>query len=639
MSRFLIVFGMAFMLLAPVARAGQDVVNTRHNLSVSGPGTIKSATITQVCVFCHTPHNALPDAQLWNHLPTAETNYIMYDSSTLKTAVLPADQPTGKSRLCLACHDGTIALGALQNPPDGVTNDLAATLMTGRGDLTTDLSNDHPISFAYDAALFGTTGAELHDPSGLAAAGLPLEGDQLQCTTCHDPHEKDLAPFLRLTTADGTLCTTCHDKTGWAGSTHQNSTAAVAAADLDNRRPEWVQPTVAGNACLSCHAPHNAVNPERLIAKDGENTCYGCHDGTPASDIQGEFAKTGGIHPVADPLYAGLHDATKVEDAAGMPLHVECMDCHNPHTVTPGALPMVSFNPNDPTNNAIHTAPPAANSLIQGVTGLDINGAPTASVTYQYELCFKCHGRIGQDTCGTDRCGAPQTHGMIRQDMINGPPDLGGTPVDRSIRDRVVPGGGVVSWHPLYSNNGANNAEVPSLRTDIPAKINATDAIIYCTDCHNSDASAAAGGTGPDGPHGSSTPTTLEGMLALGYVLDINSSASDTASFALCYKCHDELTIKSTASFSKHDAHLGNRQGSCVKCHDPHGSFAYPRLLNFLWWSDGQIVIDCIRGKGGGTQPCDTSDGFSEPGWVDGPGMTGLCYLSCHGTGHAGKTY
>ena len=76
-----------------------------------------------------------------------------------------------------------------------------------------------------------------------------------------------------------------------------------------------------------------------------------------------------------------------------------------------------------------------------------------------------------------------------------------------------------------------------------------------------------------------------------------------------------------------------------MKCHDPHGSNAYPRLLNFLWWSDGQIVIDCIRNKGGGVQPCDTTTGFSAPGWVDGPGMTGECWMECHGTGHSPKTY
>jgi hypothetical protein len=314
-----------------------------------------------------------------------------------------------------------------------------------------------------------------------------------------------------------------------------------------------------------------------------------------------------------------------------MPLHVECMDCHNPHTVTSGALPMISFNPNSPSDPN-HTTAPAANSLIQGVTGIDINGNATVSVVNQYELCFKCHGRIGQNTCGSDRCGAPKTHGMIRADMISGPPDLGGIQVDRSIRDRVnssTPG--LLSWHPIESNNAANDSEVPSLRTDIP--LNTTTSLIYCTDCHNSDQSEASGGVGPNGPHGS----TEEGLLADGYVLDINSTASDTASYALCYKCHDELTIRSAASFNKHDAHLGNRQGSCMKCHDPHGSHQYPRLLNFLWWSDGQNVIDCLRQKGGGVQPCEVA--YPEPTWVDTGSFTGECWLSCHGTGHSGKTY
>lgn len=618
MKRFTLIVAAAVMLVSPTARAAQDVVNTRHNLSVFGPGTIKSGSVQEVCVFCHTPHNAQPAAQLWNHLPTAVVSYTPYSSTTL--AASPG-QPTGKSRICLSCHDGTVALGALANAPAG--NDLATTMLTtgDRGFIDTDLSNDHPISFAYDSALVGLN-PELADPAGI---GLPLEVDQLQCSTCHDPHEKDLQPFLRLTTLDGTLCTTCHQRAdSWPTSTHATSTASVAPADLDSRRAEWVAPTVKGNACLSCHGSHNTANPERLIAKDGENTCYGCHDGTPASNIQADFAKLG-RHPVANPLYSGLHDATKVEDPATMPLHVECMDCHNPHTVAPGALPMISYIATP------HSTPPLANALIQGVPGIDVNGNGIASVTNQYELCFKCHGRAGQDTCGTDRCGAPQVHGMIRADMISGPPNLGGLPIDRSIRDRVIEAQGPISWHPFETNNPANNTEVPSLRTDIP--LNTTTSLMYCTDCHNSNVSEAAGGTGPNGPHGS----TVEGLLAQGYVLDINSAASDTASYALCFKCHDELTIKSAASFNKHDAHIGNRQGSCFKCHDPHGSHQYPRLLNFLWWSDGQIIIDCLRQKGGGTQPCDAA--YPKPTWVDTGSFTGECWLSCHGTGHSGKTY
>ena len=57
-----------------------DVRNTRHNLSVTGPGSVKATTETQVCVFCHTPHagtqesdpNA-PPLPLWNRRLSGHT--------------------------------------------------------------------------------------------------------------------------------------------------------------------------------------------------------------------------------------------------------------------------------------------------------------------------------------------------------------------------------------------------------------------------------------------------------------------------------------------------------------------------------------------------------------------------------------
>ncbi len=640
MKRFSLILGIAFILAAPDARAAQDVTNTRHNLSSTPAAgvtrTFASSTVDEVCVFCHTPHNALPDAQLWNHLPTSAVTYTPYSSTTL--AASPG-QPTGTSRLCLACHDGTVALGALQNAPAG--NDMATVFLTGRAHLTTDLSDDHPISFAYDAALLGLN-PELANPAGIS---LPLEDvagqPQLQCTTCHDPHEKDLAPFLRLTTADGTLCTTCHVKTDWVASTHATSVATVAAADLDNRRPEWVAPTVAGNACLGCHTPHNsaAANPERLLAKNEEDTCYGCHDADgPGTDIQGDFANlpspNGGLHPVADVAYAGLHDATKVEDPATMPLHVECMDCHNPHTVTPGALPMISFNPNNIA--APHATAPAATAMIQGVTGIDVNGLPTASVTNQYELCFKCHGRTGQNTCGTGRCGAADTRGMIRVDMVSGDPLLGGIEIDRNIRDRVVGGtAGLVSYHPIESNNLANNNNVPTIDSStLGTGQNSTTTLIYCTDCHNSDNSEAAGGTGPNGPHGS----FWEGLLTQQYTFDTDPP-NNMAFYALCYKCHDQGVLLADVTFGSHSSHIQSRGASCIICHDPHGSHAMDRLMNFLWVSDGIVVADCIRDKGGGTPPCDPTEPYQAPTWIDNGVNAGECWLECHNANHSPKTY
>ena len=39
---------------------GMSVVDTKHNLSVSGPGAIRAATEQRVCFFCHTPHRSSP---------------------------------------------------------------------------------------------------------------------------------------------------------------------------------------------------------------------------------------------------------------------------------------------------------------------------------------------------------------------------------------------------------------------------------------------------------------------------------------------------------------------------------------------------------------------------------------------------
>src|SRR4051794_31953197 len=94
------------LLSIPVVSGAQSIVNTKHNLSVSGPGTIKAATETEICKFCHTPHNATPAKPLWNR-STPGTLYTPYTSSTLDATV---GQPDGTSILCLSCHDGTIAL-------------------------------------------------------------------------------------------------------------------------------------------------------------------------------------------------------------------------------------------------------------------------------------------------------------------------------------------------------------------------------------------------------------------------------------------------------------------------------------------------------------------------------------------------
>jgi hypothetical protein len=137
-----------------------QIARTVHNLTPGGPGQLKETRPTGLCVYCHTPHNASPERALWNHdLPAV--SYRLYSSSTLHATM---NQPTGSSRLCLSCHDGLVAMGNVRVQPSGGALELGP--MSGRRNLGADLSDDHPISFVYDAELALHRG-ELVDPAGL----------------------------------------------------------------------------------------------------------------------------------------------------------------------------------------------------------------------------------------------------------------------------------------------------------------------------------------------------------------------------------------------------------------------------------------------------------------------------------------
>lgn len=169
----------------------------------------------EICNVCHTPHNAdatVTDAPLWDHEVTATTAFTLYSSSTLDATV---GQPSGVSKLCLSCHDGTVAVDAFGGAA-GTT--LIGAIGTGSGDFGTDLSNDHPISFTYNTAL-ATADGELFDPStdasglgGTIAADM-LFSDNMECASCHDVHNVNgNANLLLVDNAGSALCLTCHDK-------------------------------------------------------------------------------------------------------------------------------------------------------------------------------------------------------------------------------------------------------------------------------------------------------------------------------------------------------------------------------------------------------------------------------------------
>ncbi|MCU7845911.1 MAG: hypothetical protein KZQ93_18920 [Candidatus Thiodiazotropha sp. (ex Monitilora ramsayi)] len=587
------------LLISTTAAIG-GVADTVHNLSVTGPGTVKSQTEDRICIFCHTPHSAAPDSPLWNR--RSGGGYIDYQSSTKDAE---AGTMSSSSALCLSCHDGTIALGDMLNP--GGATDLGNTFITGRALVGTDLSDDHPVSILYTPNLLPTDPDLVH-PNNI---DLPLTNNELHCSSCHDPHENIHSPFLHKSTLNGELCITCHIHSGttwdWTGSSHATSNATPQAANpWSERKPEWVGQTVQENACMNCHMPHNAATPERLIKDQEENTCYLCHNGTVAqTDIQTEFQKFYN-HPVEQTPSIG-HDSSRVENPLTMTLHVECEDCHNPHASF-SSPPMISFNPSNPLDTN-HSTAPFINGSFAGVSGIDINGSLKSEADYEYEVCFKCHGVPGKSACDNQRCSTASGYNMIRQDGIY------------NLRDKVNSSNpALVSYHPIELNNPNNIGEVPSLRTDIPLDANTSQ--IYCSDCHSSNASPAAGGVGPAGPHGS----TQEGILAQAYDFDPLNATS--LSNELCFKCHDSGNLFQDQSFI-HTEHVIGANAACINCHDPHGSASNPHLINFLTFSNVGGQVREITGAGS----------FAEPTWIDNGLHNGICWLNCHGEVHDGFDY
>lgn len=186
------------------AHAG--VSGTAHDFSTSSWNSSG-----EICKPCHTPHDAGTDtsgAPLWNHKTTAAT-FQLYASPTFN-AGSTIGQPSGTSKLCLSCHDGTVALDSFGGFGSGKT---FAFLTLG-----TDLRGSHPVSFTYDATL-STKDRGLYDPtvqtSGLGStihADLLHQG-KVECTSCHNVHNESGADSLLVkSNAGSALCLTCHNK-------------------------------------------------------------------------------------------------------------------------------------------------------------------------------------------------------------------------------------------------------------------------------------------------------------------------------------------------------------------------------------------------------------------------------------------
>lgn len=516
----------------PVWPAGQEsVVNTPHNLSVSGPGLIRAPGETEVCIFCHVAHRA-GVTPLWNRsLP--KTAYITYQSSTAKAA---PGQPTGASKLCLSCHDGTIALGRLLSRPGQVMMG-GGQYPRGRRNLGTDLSDDHPISMNYKQA----PSAKFKAMPARAGESLLDRNGQVQCTSCHDAHSNLHGDFLVMDNREGRLCLTCHAIEEWALSSHNTSTARWTGAGRDPW-PNTDYEDVRSNACANCHSVHDAGGKEHLLYFESRaENCYSCHNGAVASeDVRADFQK-----PFRHRVERAVGSSAKLAGGRVDTSRVGCSDCHNAHgsNDTPAVKPQV----------------PGAMRAVMGVSSA---GGIVQEARYEYEVCYKCH------TYATQRNLARQ----IRRARMQS-----------SLRERFNPS--AISFHPVEATG--RNPDVPSLVP--PWDENSR---VSCTDCHSND-------SGVRGPHGSQYRYLLarqyetgdlisesEQVYALCYLCHDRLNILSDRSFAQhsnhvsrqrapCSVCHTAHGVARTEGTAVNNAHLINFDITVVRRDTVTGRLEY----------------------------------------------------------------
>jgi len=610
---------MLAMVCTGEAQVTGDVLGS-HNLSLSGTSPVKGAL--DPCLFCHVPHSGVQTTNpaLWSQTLSTQT-YKTYSSTTLHNTTL---QPMlgADSSLCLSCHDGTVAVG--QTQPFGQINMTGS--MYSADKFGSDLQGSHPFSLklpmvdAADMVASLTTSHTTADPTG----AVKLINNDVECTSCHTPHAQMVDQvsknFLVRDSSNGQLCLSCHEVNPrlvngqsnplaqWSGSIHATSGNAIANAPLMGSYS-----TVAQNACISCHMPHNSAAGPRLLRgpqpsipnmDSATQNCITCHNGgsniSPAiPNVYAEFSKISHPYPSGvnthDPGEAALLNNNR---------HATCVDCHSPHA----SMAVSSFtSPLPPASR------PSQNGSI-GISATDGTTALTPAVN-QFETCLRCHGSsIGKQTLTV--FGYLPLRAVLGSDGLNLLSQMNTT---------------AASSHPVMHDRNSALGQ-PSLlgfmlNQDGKTQGRAMGTRIYCTDCHNSDDNREFGGTGPNGPHGSKWTHLLERRYEFSQAaapgqlitnLYPNPDFSVNGPYAMCGKCHDlQIQVNGNSSWNQHSLHISTGF-SCSVCHTAHGMTAGTanvtgeRLVNF----DVNVVAP---------------NGVSSVSYNR---ATNTCTLVCHGATH-----
>lgn len=298
-SVLLVSLALASSGVAMASVGGNGILGTRHDFATRsnflGSQIGAEAGVANAvgqCSFCHTPHSALSTSLLWNKKMSAAT--FTWDQATTTGGTNFASMAPGYKGAtvkCLACHDGSVAIGDVAmykgkvNPivntfivgqvplgikstaTDGTTtgwgaSDARPQYKVGAGGL---MAGTHPVGMAYPLGNVTstyngtTTGANVvlaefdpnphqatanavgggttvtpvsngggatdaliklyTDTGGVITAGTAAGTSGMECSTCHDPHNKQTTDDWMLrgkaqgsTKVGGYICLQCHIK-------------------------------------------------------------------------------------------------------------------------------------------------------------------------------------------------------------------------------------------------------------------------------------------------------------------------------------------------------------------------------------------------------------------------------------------
>lgn len=253
-----LVLVLAVMMMVPsIAWAAQGdpgtgIAATAHDFSGNSVTGGNGETFTTgECTFCHTPHRALATLLLWNHTLSTATYSWDVPKTTAGTTFpsFKGDTYNGPTAKCLSCHDGSVAIGDVawfgEGKPatalDTTQHSWPDPFNVGATDGTLgSMKGNHPVAMPYPyqnaANTYNnvTTGSDAtltewqatpvspvrvfnDDGSGNITAGAVAGKTGIECSSCHDPHNKasvdDL--FLRGTIGGNDtnyICLKCHIK-------------------------------------------------------------------------------------------------------------------------------------------------------------------------------------------------------------------------------------------------------------------------------------------------------------------------------------------------------------------------------------------------------------------------------------------